>query len=251
MKRTNKKPTLIYGKHVIYEALLKRPETIERLIIGNCSEKADFIELAKLKNIPVQEFNKKTLPKDILEMAHQHVLAHIHTDRLVQDYKTFIEKQTISNDTAFLLVQKLHDTHNLGSLIRSAAAFGISGVLIPKDNQAPLSAGTLKASVGAIFEVPLVQIGNISNTLKDLKDRGFWTYDMVQDGKNPLNKEIFDTPAVFVVGNEHTGVQKNIQSICDIHLQIGMNPKCESLNAAISGAIAMQTWSTQHPNSLK
>ena len=100
------------------------------------------------------------------------------------------------------------------------------------------------------FRVPLVSIGNINQTVRDLKDAGFTIYGLAGEGAESINKATFDSPSVFILGNEGEGIRQKTRELCDGLLSIPMNPKCESLNAAASAAVALYAWSAKHPESL-
>lgn len=245
--KTNK--VYIYGKHAVYEALQNKPHIIEKIFRAytTVDEKLDA-EIAKSK-IPVKEIRGD---EDVERGAsHQGVFALISPEKLLIPYKEFIQKQKIAQDTAYTLLDELQDPHNVGAIIRSAAGFGISAVFIPEHNQAPLTGAVVKVSAGMAFHVPLVLVGNINTVLRDLKDKGFWIYGLTGEGSNSLTAEKFDTPAVFVLGNEGKGMREKTEELCDIKLSIPIHPQCESLNVAASAAITFYQWSTQHPHATK
>ena len=146
---------------------------------------------------------------------------------------------------------ELQDPQNVGAVIRSSAALGISAVFIPEFNQAPVTGSVVKVSAGMAFRIPLVKIGNINNVLRDLKKKGFWIYGLEGTAKESLEDQKFEEPTVFVLGNESKGIREKTSEICDIMLRIPMNSRCESMNVAASTAIALYEWSTKHPKALK
>jgi 23S rRNA (guanosine2251-2'-O)-methyltransferase len=101
-----------------------------------------------------------------------------------------------------------------------------------------------------VFRIPLVSIGNVNNTLRVLKEKGFWVYGLAMDGKSTLGVETFDSPSAFVVGNEGAGVREKTLAACDVMLKIPMHARTESLNAAVSAAIVFYEWSRKHPEAL-
>jgi 23S rRNA (guanosine2251-2'-O)-methyltransferase len=138
----------------------------------------------------------------------------------------------------------------VGAIIRSATAFGASGILIPAHNQAPITGIVAKASAGTVFSIPILAINNENQTILDLKKRGFWIYGLAGEGDHELPKEKFDAPAVFVVGSEGQGLRQRTREHCDILLRIPMTPRVESLNASVSAAVVLAAWATQHPEAL-
>jgi 23S rRNA (guanosine2251-2'-O)-methyltransferase len=145
---------------------------------------------------------------------------------------------------------EVQDPHNVGAIIRSAAAFGLAGVLIPEHNQAGVTGAVVKSSAGMAFRIPLVTIGNVNHTIKVLKEKGFWIYGLAMDGTAVLGTDAFDAPAAFVVGNEGAGIREKTLLACDVTLQIPIHARTESLNAAVSSAIVFYEWSRKHPEAL-
>jgi 23S rRNA (guanosine2251-2'-O)-methyltransferase len=162
----------------------------------------------------------------------------------------FLAKLKPGKATALALMGEVQDPHNVGAIIRSAAAFGLAGVLIPEHNQAQVTGTVVKTSAGMAFRIPLVSIGNVNDTLRTLKEAGFWIYGLAMEG-NPLPSETFDAPAVFVLGSEGSGIREKTLEECDIKLSIPMHPRCESLNVAVSGGIVFSTWAAQHPHAMR
>jgi len=242
----------IYGKHALSEALSHRPTAVRKVYFGASMDDASLRALVKKHNIPVGELSEKKMPGGVSpDAAHQGVIAVVSTEDFVVSYESFVSNLNQTPDTALVLLGEVQDPHNVGAIIRSSAAFGISGVLIPEHRQAPVNGTVVKVSAGMAFRVPLVQIGNVNHTIEDLKKRGFWVYGLAGEGAQPIDKEQFDRPSVFVLGNESTGIREKTREACDALLSIPMNPKCESLNVAASAAVSFYAWGRQHPNALK
>ena len=183
--------------------------------------------------------------------VHQGIVGRISIDKLVQSYEKYICNLKVDEDTALLLLGEIEDPHNVGAIIRSAAAFGISGVLIPKRNQAPVTGTVIKVSAGMAFRVPLVEIGNVNVVIRDLKKAGFWFYGLDGNAVKTVSDELYNKPTVFVLGNESKGIRKKTRDLCDMLLSIPINQKCESLNVAASTAVVLFEWSSQHKDVIK
>ncbi len=238
----------IYGKHAIDEALTFRPDLVTELYVA--ANFADARLLAKFERAKVAPklLNEKRLPGGLRSDAvHQGVIAGVRVAGLLHEYKSFMETVTLTPDSAFLVLGEVQDPHNVGAVIRSAAACGITAVLIPPHNQAPITGTVVKVSAGMAFRIPLVEIRNVNATLTDFKKRGCWIYGLAGEaGSVPLPDEEFSKPSVFVLGNEGEGLRQKTREACDTLIAIPMHPRCESLNAAASAAIVMYEWSTQH-----
>ena len=241
----------IYGKHAVEEALLNNPTALD-LILSTHPLPSNYITLAKESKIRLEKLNKDSMPKGVQkDVAHQGYIGRISLESFVRPYKDFVEKLKITPDTALVVLGEVQDPQNVGAIIRSAAGFGIAGVLIPEHNQAQINGTVVKVSAGMAFRVPLVKIGNVNATLKDLKERGFWIYGLDGEAQQSLSSEKFEAPSVIILGNENLGIREKTLETCDIPLVIPMNSNCESLNVAASAAVALYAWSLKHPKALK
>jgi len=236
----------IHGKHAVKEALIHIPQAVNQIMAVPDFEDRDILNLAKKEDIPRGKFDPSSAPK-----GHQGVMAQILLSNLMIPEKHFLEEFEVSSDTCFVILGELQDPHNVGAVIRSAAAFGASAVLIPEHNQAPITGAVVKVSAGMAFRIPLVTIPNINNTIRDLKKKGFWIYGLEGESKNSIHEEKFDAPTVIILGNEAEGIREKTKDLCDVLLSIPMHPSCESLNAAASAAVALYAWSARHPEVLK
>ena len=176
-------------------------------------------------------------------------IAQISLARLVRPYSDFVAGLTPSPDTALVLLAGIEDPHNVGAIIRSAAACGAAAVLLPEVGQAPITDAVLKVSAGMAFRIPLVMIGGYQQTLADLRKRGFKVYGFEAKGSS-LAGEHFAEPSVFVFGNEGAGLPGAVRPLCDNFLSIPISPRAESLNVAAAAATALFAWSSAHPNAL-
>jgi 23S rRNA (guanosine2251-2'-O)-methyltransferase len=238
----------IYGKHALAEALAEKPEVVQKVFAAGGALDADMLTQLSARGIGVSSLKEQ---KGVLaDAVHQGVIAVINPNKLLLSFEQFMERFDISNQSALVLLDELQDPHNVGAIIRSATAFGAAGVLIPQHNQAQITGAVVKTSAGMTFRVPLISIGNVNQTLRQLKNKGFWAYGLDMEG-NELAKETFDAPAVFVVGNEGEGIRAKTLELCDVKLSIPMHPRTESLNAAVSAGITLYQWSTQHKGALR
>lgn len=242
----------IFGKHSAREVLKERPDVVVEAHVA-----VDFSDISILKlldgekTVKLKMLNEKNPPRGVSAKAsHQGIVLGIRPDRLTIPYKTF--KQTLKPEagTALLVLGEVQDPHNVGAVIRSAAAFGLAGVLIPPHNQAPVTGTVVKVSAGMAFRIPLVTIPNVNTVLRDLKEGGFWVYGLEGEGTTSTVKEKYSRPSVFVLGNEGSGLREKTKELCDELLSIPIHPRCESLNAAAATAIVLASWSAQHPESL-
>ena len=247
----NDNETYVYGRHAVREALVSKPEAVKKVFIAADVTDTELLRLIKQMNIPSSVLDRAHLPKGMFEdSVHQGVVALIILPKLMRSYKDFIAGLTIGENTALVILGEVQDPHNVGAVIRSAAAFGVAGVLIPEHRQAPVTGTVVKVSAGMAFRVPLVTIGNVNNAVRDLKDKGFWIYGLDGEAKQSVHDETFDKPSAFILGNEATGIREKTLDLCDIPLRIPMHPRAESMNASASAAVALYAWSAKHPGAL-
>ena len=249
---TSKEKVYIYGKHALMEALTSKPQVIRKVFLAHDAGDKELQALLHEHAIPTVPLaaskGKELVGRDA---THQGVIAIMDPSALLISFDDFLKTLNPARNPAVAILGEIHDPHNVGAIIRSAAAFGIAGVLIPKDRQAGVTGAVVKTSAGMAFRIPLIPIGNVNQTLRTLKNRGFWIYGLSGEGANDLTKETFTEPSVFVVGNESKGIREKTEDLCDVMLRIPMHPRTESLNAAVSAAIVMYAWSAEHPEALK
>ena len=241
-----KEPIYIYGRNSVVEAIESRPDTVAEVFLNHKNQDKDLVNLIKKSKTACTPLNENNLPGKLeSHVNHQGVVAKISIEKLIPSYKDFISNLEITDKTALLIFGEVQDPQNVGAAIRSAAAFGLSGVLIPEHNQAPINGTVVKVSAGMAFKIPLVSIGNINTTITDLKKKGFWIYGLEGDGEVSLPNEAFEKPSVFVIGNEGVGLRKMTAKACDTLLSIPIDARCESMNASASVAVALYDWSVK------
>ena len=256
-KHVQKKDTggkiYIYGRHALTEALRNTPRVIRKVFLAPDLRDNELRILLEKNNIPTATLargkGKELVGRDT---AHQGVIATMDPSALLMSLDDFLATLPSSGSakTAVAVLAEVQDPHNVGAIIRSAAAFGLSAVLIPEHNQAGITGAVVKTSAGMVFRIPLVSIGNVNNTLKVLKEKGFWIYGLAMDGKTSLGTDVFDAPVAFVVGNEGAGIREKTLTSCDVTIKIPMHAWTESLNAAVSASVVFYEWSRKHPEAL-
>ncbi len=237
----------IFGKHAVSEALRFRPDVVKQVYLDTSFSDARIIAQIEASKLEIRPLNLKNPPRGIsANAAHQGIVAGILPEKLMVDYKNFAQKLNVTSDTALLILGEVQDPHNVGAVIRSAAAFGLAGVLIPPHNQAPVTGTVIKVSAGMAFKIPLVAISNVNAVARDLKQRGFWIYGLEGEGTVSSVAEKFARPSAFILGNEGSGLRQKTKEVCDDLISIPIHPRCESLNAAAATAVVLASWSVQH-----
>ncbi|MDN6223101.1 MAG: 23S rRNA (guanosine(2251)-2'-O)-methyltransferase RlmB, partial [Lacticaseibacillus paracasei] len=149
-------------------------------------------------------------------------------------------------DPFFLLLDNLEDPHNLGSILRTADASGVHGVIIPKHRAVGLTSAVAKVSTGAIEYVPVARVTNLAQTIKTLKERGMWVFGTAMDGQDYRKWDAKGSTAL-VIGNEGKGISPGIAKLMDATIAIPMVGHVQSLNASVAAGILMyQAFASRH-----
>jgi len=253
-RRDHREKIYIYGKHALEEALRHTSHVVSKVFLSpEANQDSGLRELLRSRGImPAMLKNPREASNMVGEdTAHQGVIAIADPSAILRDFKEFLGTLKFDENTALVILDELTDPHNVGAIIRSAAAFGAAGVLIPPHNQAPITGSVVKASAGMAFRIPIVAIGNVNQAILKLKEEGFRAYSLAMEGAKDITKVKFDAPSVFVIGNEGRGIREKTLEHSDVILKIPMDPRCESLNASVSAAVVLYQWSAQHPGALR
>jgi 23S rRNA (guanosine2251-2'-O)-methyltransferase len=251
----------IYGKHALMEALANAPHAVRKVFLSpEMNNDKELRELVTKRNAKIEVMKRGEADRMVGEdTSHQGVIAIADPGAIMVDFHDFARglgggadgRGAVGSGTMLVLLDELTDPHNVGAIIRSAAAFGAAGVLLPSHNQAPITGAVVKASAGMVFRVPIVSLGNVNQAVDFLKKEfDFRTYGLAMEGAKSLAEETFDdpnpAPALIIVGNEGRGIREKTLERCDVALRIPMDPRCESLNASVSAAIVLYQWSLKH-----
>ena len=238
----------IFGKHPVEEFLARTPKRIQKIFMKEGIEPrfgSSIKALAKKYKISVVEVDLKKLALLSEGEQHQGVVALVSPTPMF-DLKEWIAKIKIENNPCVVLMDELEDPHNVGAIIRSAAGFGASAILLAKHRQSPITGVVTKASAGTIDRVPLVRIGNINDENVKLKEKGVWILGLDGDGDRSLFEIDMKMPVCIVVGGEGKGIREKTLDNCDIKVRIPMENKVESFNASVSAALVLYEWRKQN-----
>jgi 23S rRNA (guanosine2251-2'-O)-methyltransferase len=138
-----------------------------------------------------------------------------------------------------LVLDQLSDPHNVGAILRTAAAFGVTAVIV-QDRHAPPQSGALaKAASGALDIIPYVEVVNIARALDELAERGFWRIALVGDGDSNLAEAAPQGDVALVLGSEGSGIRRLVREHCEAGAFIPISRAMESLNVSNAAAIAL------------
>lgn len=237
----------IYGKNPVEELLQNRPDQVEKIYINKKLNRQSFstiLSLASDNRVPVTDVPGSKLYELVGKVNDQGVVAAISQIKY-REFEEWLEEIKPDENTAILLLDEIEDPHNFGAILRTAAAAGISAVIVPKHRQAPVSAAVYKTSAGTAGRIPVVRAVNLNQAILKLKENKFWIAGLDQEADSLLWDQTFDVPIAFVVGNEGRGMRKKTGEHCDFLLSIPMCNDVESLNASVSAALVCYEWRRQ------
>lgn len=232
---------VLVGRNAVTEAL-KSGRGINKLWIASGDREgsvAEIAALAKERGIVVQYVERAKIEALAGGHRHQGVLAYVAPVPYAE-LEYILKAAEAKGEAPFLvLLDELEDPHNLGALLRTADATGVHGILIPKRRSVSLNATVAKTSAGAVEYVPVARIGNIAQTLKKLKEKGFWVAGADMDGEKAYYEADLTGPLVLVVGSEGKGMSRLTKEACDFIVRMPMVGRINSLNASVAGSILM------------
>ncbi|HJH10335.1 MAG TPA: 23S rRNA (guanosine(2251)-2'-O)-methyltransferase RlmB [Metalysinibacillus jejuensis] len=232
---------MICGKNPVLEALRAGRE-INKIFIAEGVKKTgvnELLDLARERGVLVQFVPKKKVEQLANNDNHQGIVAAVAAYDYAELEDIFSAAQAKGEDPFILLLDELEDPHNLGSIMRTADAVGVHGIIIPKRRAVGLTSVVAKASTGAIEHVPVVRVNNLSQTVDTLKERGIWIAGT--DAKKSVDYRKMDAtlPLAVIIGSEGKGMSRILKDKCDFLYHLPMVGHVTSLNASVAAALLM------------
>ncbi|HLG28520.1 MAG TPA: 23S rRNA (guanosine(2251)-2'-O)-methyltransferase RlmB, partial [Paenisporosarcina sp.] len=199
----------------------------------------EIMELAKAAGIIVQFVPKNKVEQLTDGANHQGIAASVAAYRYAEIDELFELAASRNEDPFFLILDELEDPHNLGSILRTADATGVHGVIIPKRRAVGLTGVVAKTSTGAIEHVPVARVTNLAQTVEDLKKRGLWIAGTDAKGSSDYRRMDAKLPLAIIIGSEGKGMSRLLKEKCDFLYHMPMVGQVTSLNASVAAAILM------------
>tara|TARA_Y100000816_G_scaffold48231_1_gene30531 strand:+ start:244 stop:987 length:744 start_codon:yes stop_codon:yes gene_type:complete len=246
----DKSSFFVIGKHAVIEALRNPRRKVLRVFLTEESKKnihkknpnKNLLEGIKVYFKTKKELDKYSTRENLL---HQGYVAEIEPLKKLT-LKEFVKKK---NNITLICLDGVTDPRNIGSLIRSAAAFDIDGIIIKERNFPSESKLMYKAASGAIEYTNIFEVSNINSTLKNLKEKNFWVYGFDGNGNKNFTDLEWKGNNILLFGSEGLGMHKHTSKYADFLVKIEINKKIESLNISNSAAIVFHHLSYLKKNS--
>ena len=235
-------PETVVGRNPVVEALrAKVPATALYVALGvDADERVkEAVALAGKAALPLMEISRGEMDRMTDQALHQGLAlqvppyTYLHPDDLLQ-------RALAAPAPLLVALDGVTDPRNLGGIVRSAAAFGAQGVLVPERRAAGMTAAAWRSSAGAAARLPVARCTNLTRTLKDYREHGLFAVGLAADGQVALDDlELATEPLVVVVGSEGEGLGRLVAQTCDLTVFIPMRETTESLNAGVAAAVTL------------
>lgn len=235
MNNNNERTQLAYGRNNVL-ACLDSGIVIKLLFQEGFSDEK-IVKLANKQNLEIAFVKKKEL-NNMVAGNHQGVAAIVKMFKFNLLEELIIAANNVSKPI-ILVIDEIKDPHNLGAIIRSAEAFGVTGIVMKKDRQVSITPTVMKVATGAQNNILIAQVTNLSQALEKLKKAGFWVVSTDLKAEQKISDLKYDFKTVVIMGNEHKGVSPLLTKNSDFVVKIPMIGKTNSLNVSVATGIIL------------
>lgn len=229
----------LFGFHAVTSRLRQRPESVHAVHVAaqrRDSRTRDLVARAESAGVKVQFVDDRRLAELAGSTRHQGVVAlvdvqlpHLSLDDVLDG---------LDEPALLLVLDGVTDPHNLGACLRSADAFGVHAVIVPKDRSVGVNATVAKAASGAADTVPVVSVTNLARALRQLKEQGVWVIGADAGGESLFEADL-GGPVAWVLGAEGEGLRRLTRETCDRLVGIPLAGTVESLNVSVAAGICL------------
>lgn len=238
--RGGHQPVWLYGRHAVLAALGNAERRVESLLVTKDAAERHAAQLVgQLPHVVSREEMARKLPADAV---HQGIAALVTplAEPVLEDLLA-----RCTDNALVLALDQVTDPHNVGAILRTAAAFGAAGVVVT-ERHAPADTGVLaKAASGALELVPLLRAVNLARTLDQLKETGFWLYGLDERGDVAVGDIDLKGRVCLVLGGESEGLRRLTAEKCDRLATIPTGVSLAALNVSNAAAVALYEWTRQ------
>lgn len=226
-------PLVVYGANPVRE-LLRSAAPVARLCLASGAHATELAAAAASRGITVDTADRATLDRLAGSPHHQGAVAvgapfqYASLDALV-----------LPSCSSALVLDGVQDPRNLGAILRTARAFGVGGVVLPRDRSVGVTPVVVAAAAGLLFDLPIAQVPNLVRAMDALKHAGFWLVGLAPRDGTPIDRLERPSRPALVAGGEGEGLRALVQRSCDFTVSIPMAPGVESLNVGVAVAVAL------------
>jgi 23S rRNA (guanosine2251-2'-O)-methyltransferase len=235
-------PDIVYGRHAV-EAVLQSDRSINRVwVTARLRYAPDFLPLideAKAAGAVVDEVDNTRLDRITDNGRHQGIAVQVSAYEYADLDELIVKAKEKSANPVIVIADGITDPHNLGAIIRSAAALGAQALVIPQRRAAGITATVAKVAAGTLEILPVARVVNLNRALEKIKEAGFWVYGTMAGTSEPIHKAKFSGAIALVIGSEDEGLSLSVQKNCDFLVSIPLDGKVESLNASVATGMAL------------
>ena len=240
-RRTKGSSEVVYGRNSVVEALRADIPVTTMYVAGRLDSDdrvREALKIATSRSIPILETPRGELDRLTDGGVHQGLALQVPAYAYAHP-NDFVDPQ-MPGIPLIVALDGITDPRNLGAIIRSVAAFGGHGVVVPERRSVGMTASAWKTSAGAAARIPVAQCSNLTRTLEDYRKAGFFVLGLDMDGDVQLpGIELAKEPLVIVVGSEGKGLSRLVRETCDQIVSIPMSSAVESLNAGIATGVTL------------
>jgi 23S rRNA (guanosine2251-2'-O)-methyltransferase len=248
---------LLYGRNAVREALRAGRRQARRLVLAAGSQEkstvSEIITLAEKARLPIERVERRVLDRQVdsaNQQNHQGVILETGAYPYVDMDDCLQAAQQRQEAALLLLLDHVQDPQNLGTLLRTAEAVGVHGVILPTRRAASITPAVVNTSSGATEHLNIASVSNLAQTMSSLQKAGVWVAGMEHAPDAVLFDQLpLDGPLALVVGAEGKGLARLTRERCDFVLRLPMRGHLGSLNAAVAGSIMLyDIWRSRTPS---
>lgn len=226
---------LAYGRNNVLACL--EAGIVTKLYLQDGFSDDLIFELASKQKLKIVTIRKKEL-NEMTEGNHQGVAAEVNEYKYATLEDVISRAETVQNPV-ILILDELKDPHNLGAIIRSAEAFGVTGIILKKDRQVAMTPTVMKVATGAQNHILIAQVTNLTQSIDKLKKAGFWVVSTDLKATKSVSELKYDFKTVLIVGSEDRGVSPLLNKNSDFIVKIPMQGQTNSLNVSVATGIIL------------
>ncbi|PJF34981.1 MAG: 23S rRNA (guanosine(2251)-2'-O)-methyltransferase RlmB [Candidatus Thermofonsia Clade 1 bacterium] len=235
---------VIFGRWAVLETLRAARRSLQQLILAEGVEERgvinDILAMAEERGLPIKRIPRRMMDDLARGGNHQGVVLRVGEYQYAELEQIFQLAEAKGEKPFVLLLDLLQDPQNVGTLLRTADAVGVHGVVLQDRRGVGITPAVVNASSGATEHLNIVQVTNLVQTMKRLKEQGLWLAGLdVAPNILPIDRADLNIALGLVLGSEGEGMRRLVRDTCDLLLTLPMRGHVESLNVATAGAVAL------------